>query len=73
MGIGAQDHGAALRHLLSCIGVDDGLVGRHVDTAVLLGGGEAEHVVILVDSAAHRAQGVVAVGQHVGNRKFLQS
>ena len=73
MGIGAQDHGAALRHLLSCIGVDDGLVGRHVDTAVLFRGREAEDMVILIDSAAHGTQAVVAVGKRIGDGKLLHA
>ena len=30
-------------------------------------------MVVLVDGAAHRAQGVVAVGEHIGQRKFCQS
>ena len=30
-------------------------------------------MVILVDGPAHRAKGIVAVGQHIGNREFLQA
>ena len=71
VGIGAQDHGAALRHLLSCIGVDDGLVGGDIDAAVLFRGGEAEDMVVLIDGAAHGAQAVVAVGQGVGDGELL--
>ena len=71
--VGAQDHLTAARQLLACIGVDDRLVGGDVDTAVLLGGGETEDVVILVDGAAHGAQGVVAVGHGIGNGEFLQT
>ena len=43
------------------------------DAAVLLGGGQAEHVVILVDGAAHGAQAVVTVGQGVGNGELLHA
>ena len=39
VGVGAQDHGAALGHLLPGVGVDHALVGGDVDAAVLLGGG----------------------------------
>ena len=73
VGVGAQDHGAALGHLLPGIGVDDALVGGNIDAAVLLGGGQAEHVVILVDGAAHGAQAVVTVGQGVGNGELLHA
>ena len=51
--------------------MNHGDVGGNVDSAVLLGSGEAEHVVVLIDGAAHRAQGVVAVGQNVGERELL--
>ena len=68
----AQDHaaggGVALPHVL----VDDRLMGGDEDSAVFLGGGQAEHVVVLVDGAAHGAQGVVAVGEHIGERELLQ-
>ncbi len=68
--VGAKDHAAAAAHHLPGVLVDDGLVGGDVVTAVLHGGGQAEHVVVLVDGAAHGAQAVVAVGQHVGHREF---
>ena len=48
-------------------------VGRHIDPAVFLCGTKAEHVVILVDRAADRAQRVVTVGQYIGKREFLHS
>ena len=55
------------------IGVDDGLVGGDELAAVLLGGGQAEDVVVLVDGASHGAQGVVAVGEHIGQGKLLHA
>ena len=70
MGVGAEDHFAGGGVPLPHIGVDDGLVGGDEFAAVFLGGGQAEHVVVLVDGAAHGAQGVVAVGEHIGQRKF---
>ena len=73
VGVGAQDHGAALGHLLPGVGVDHALVGGDVDAAVLLGGGQAEHMVVLVDGAAHGAQAVVTVGQGIGNGEFLHA
>lgn len=36
-----------------------------------LQGRQPEQVVVLVDGSAHRAQGIVAVGEHVGQRKPL--
>ena len=52
--------------------MDDALVGGHVDAAVFFGGGQAEHVVVLIDGAAHGAQAVVAVGQGVGHGETLE-
>ena len=53
--------------------MDNGLVGGHVDTAVLLGCRETEHMVILVDGTAYRTQGVMAVGHRVGDGEFIQA
>ena len=71
VGVGAEDHAAAAGQLLAGVGVDDALVGGDIDAAVFLCGGQAEHVVVLVDRAAHGAQAVVTVRQRVGNRKLL--
>ena len=73
VGVGAQDHVAAGREGFAGILMDNRLVRRDIDTAVLLCGGEAEHVVVLIDGAAHRAQGVVAVGHGIRNREFLET
>ena len=35
--------------------MDDSLVGRNVDTAILLGSRETEYVVVLIDSSAYSA------------------
>ena len=40
-------------------------LGRDVDAAVLVGSGEGELVVVLIDGAADSAEAVVAVGQDV--------
>ena len=48
-------------------------MGGHKLAAVLLGGGQAKHMVVLVDGAAHGAQGVVTVGQHIGQGELLQA
>ena len=45
----------------------------HKDAAVLARGREAKEVVVFVDGTAHGAQAVVAVGQRVGNGKFLEA
>ena len=73
VGVGAQNHPAGGGVPLPHIGVDDGLVGGDELTAILLGGGEAEHMVILVDGTAHGAQGVVAVGEDIGQRELLEA
>ena len=38
-----------------------------------LAAGEAKDVIVLVDSAAHGAQRVMAVGEHVGQRELLHA
>ena len=64
--VGAQNHLAAAGEVLAHKGMDDRDMGRNEDAAVLFGSRETEDVVVLVDSAAHGAQRVVAVGEHVG-------
>ncbi len=53
--------------------MDDRDMGRDEDAAVLFGSREAKDVVVLVDGAAHGAQRVVAVGEHVGQRELLHA
>ena len=71
--VGAEDHAAAAGHGLAHVLVDDGQVRGNVVAAVLLGSGEAEEVVVLVDGATDGAEAVVAVGEGVGNGEFLQA
>ena len=71
--VGTQDHLAAAGEVLAHKGVDDGDVRRNEDAAILLGRGKAKDVVILVDGAAHGAQRVMAVGEHVGQRELLHA
>ena len=71
--VGAQDHLAAAREVLTHKGVDDGDVRRNEDAAVLLGRGKAKDVVVLVDGAAHGAQRVMAVGEHVGQWELFHA
>ena len=71
--VGTQDHLSAAGEVLTHKGVDDGDVRRDEDAAVLLGRGEAKDVVVLVDGAAHGAQRVMAVGEHVRQRELLHA
>ena len=71
--VGTQDHLAATGEVLAHKGVDDGDVRRDEDAAVLLGRGKAKDVVVLVDGAAHGAQRVMAVGEHVRQRELLHA
>ena len=71
--VGAQDHLAAAGEVLAHKGVDDRDVGRNEDTTVLFSSRKAEDVIVLVDGAAHGAQRVVAVGEHVGQRELLHA
>ena len=45
----------------------------HIDATVLLGTGQAVHMIILVDGSAYGAEAVVAVGQYIGDGETLQS
>ena len=70
MAVGTQDHPAASGHGLTHILMDYRDVGRNVDSAILFAGRQAEHVIVLIDGSSYRTQGIVAVGQHIGNRKL---
>ena len=73
MGVRTQDHlAAACQHFTGKL-VDNSLMRRYIDTAVLLGAGKTEHVVIFVDRTANRAKRVVAVGQNIRYREFFQT
>ena len=71
MRVRTEDHPAAAGVHLAHVLMNHRHMRRNIDPTVFLCGGEAEHVVVLVDGAAHGAEGVVAVGQHIGKREFL--
>ena len=73
VGVRAEDHPPAARHHFPVIAVDDRHVRRDIDAAVLVRGGQGKLVVVLVDSAAHGAETVVAVRHDIGQRKFLHA
>jgi hypothetical protein len=62
-----QYHLAAAGEFFARVAMDDAEVRGHIDSAVLLGGGEAENVVVLVDRTADGAEAVVAVRHGVRN------
>ena len=72
VGVRAKDHFAAAGKALTHILVDDCHVRGHKDTAVLFGSGQAKAVVVLIDGAAHSAQAVVAVGEHIRDGELFQ-
>ena len=73
MRIGAENHAACCRHHFSCILVNDCKMRRNINTAVFLRGSKTEHVIIFIDRSSHRAQRIVAVRQHIGDRKSGES
>ena len=73
MRIGSENHIAALHHRLTRILVYDSLIGRNIYTAIFLGCGKAEYMVILIDCATHGTERVVAVGHGVRYGKFLKT
>ena len=73
MGIGSKDHfSAACKHFTGEL-MDNCLMRRYIDSAVLLCAGQSKHVVIFIDRSTYRTQTVVAVGKDVRNREFFQS
>ena len=73
MGVRTQNHAAACCEHFSRKLMDDSLMRRNIDTAILLCAGQSKHVVIFVDRTADRTQGVVTVRQDIGHRELLQS
>ena len=73
MGIGTENHIAALHHLLAGKLVNDGLVGGYVDTAVFLCCRKTKDVVVLIDGTTDGAQRVVAVGHGVRQGELRQA
>ena len=71
--VGTQNHIAALHHCFAHILVDNGLISRHIDAAVLLGSRETENVVVFVDSTTDCAQRVMAVGHRIRQGEFLKT
>ena len=73
MAVRSEDHlSAACQHLPGIL-VDNCLMRRNIDAAVLLRAGQSEHVVILIDRSTYRTKTVVAVGQHIGHGELLKS
>jgi len=73
VGIGTENHIAALHHLLAGKLVNDGLVGGYVDTAVFLCCRKTKDVVVLIDGTTDGAQRVVAVGHGVRQGELRQA
>ena len=68
-----KDHlAAACEHFTGKL-VDNGLMRRNIDTAVLLRTGQSKHVVIFIDRTADCTQRVMAVGQNIWHRELLKS
>ena len=73
MRIGAENHSAAACIHFAHIAVNYGLMCRNKFAAVFFCRGQTEHMIVFIDRAADGAQGVVAVGQHIGKRKLLKT
>jgi len=73
MTVGTEDHlSAACKHF-SCKLMDNCLMRRYINSAVLFGTGETKHVVIFIDGSAYCTEGVMAVGQYIWYRELLKS
>ena len=73
MAVRSQDHLAALCQHFSGKLMDNCLMRGNVNATIAFCTGQSEHMVILVDSSSYCAQRVMAVGQYVRDREFLQS
>ena len=73
MAVRTKDHFSAAGQHFTGILMDNCLMRRNVNTAIFLGTGKSEHVVIFIDGTAYCAKGIMAVGQHIWNREFFQS
>ena len=73
MAVRADDHFAAAGHLFPHVLMDDGDVRRYEDAAVFLSRRQSEYVVVFIDRAADGAQRIVAVRQHVRQRKHFHT
>ena len=71
--VGTKNHFAAAGQHFPGILVDDRLVGGHIVAAVFYRRRQAEGMVVGVDGAAHGAQAVVTVGEHIGHRELRQT
>ncbi len=71
--VAAKNHLSAAGITLPHIGMNDSLMRRNKFAAIFLCRRQAKHMVVLIDRAADSAQGVMTVGQHIGQGKFLQS
>ena len=72
MGIRSQYHLPNAREHLPGILMDNRLMRRYVNAAIPLRACQPEHVVILIDCAAHRTERIMAVRQHIGHRKLYK-
>ena len=72
MAVGTQYHSASPCQHFPGILVDDSLMGRYINTAVFPGTGKAKHMIVLIDRATYRTEGIVTVGQDIGHGEFFQ-
>ena len=72
MAVGTQYHTSTARHHLSCIGVYDALVDRHIDSAVTLCGRKTEYMVVLVYGATYSAEAIMTVCHCIGDRELFE-
>ena len=73
MGVRAKNHLTTASHRFTHILMDNTHVRRNEDAAVFLTGCQTKQMVVLIDCTAHSAQAIVATGQHIGQRKFVQT
>ena len=63
--IAAQNHAADFRFDLPHILMDDGQMRRNKIGSIFFRGGKAEHMIVLVDRTADRAERIMAVGKRI--------
>ena len=73
MGIRAKNHSAAACQHFSGELVNNCLMRWYIHTAISLGTGKSEHMIVFVDGSAYCTQRVVAVRQYIRYRELSQS
>ncbi|CDC63618.1 unknown [Clostridium sp. CAG:448] len=69
MRIGTENHFPTPRQHFTRKRMNHRLICRYINTAVFFCRRKSEYMIIFIDGSSDRTQGIVAIGQRIGNRK----